>query len=114
MRSSKSTSSRRRFLSTALSTGAAAAFLPALGAARASGPAKESAPPNIKPFELEEVTLSELQDGMNSGKFTARSLVEKYSARIDEVDKGGPAVNAIIEMNPDALSIAEALDEERK
>jgi amidase len=114
MRSSKSTSSRRRFLSTALSTGAAAAFLPALGAARASGPAKESAPPNIKPFELEEVTLSELQDGMNSGKFTARSLVEKYSARIDEVDKSGPAVNAIIEMNPDALSIAEALDEERK
>ena len=114
MRSSKSTSSRRRFLSTALSTGAAAAFLPALGAARASGPAKESAPPNIKPFELEEVTLSELQDGMNSGKFTARSLVEKYSARVDEVDKSGPAVNAIIEMNPDALSIAEALDEERK
>jgi amidase len=51
---------------------------------------------------------------MKSGKFTARSLVEKYSARIREVDKNGPAVNSIIEMNPDALSIADALDQERK
>ena len=40
---------------------------------------------------------------MKSGKFTARSLVEKYSERIDEIEKHGPAVNAIIEMNPDAL-----------
>src|SRR5581483_4864518 len=70
--------------------------------------------PEVKPFELEEITLSELQDGMNSGKFTARSLVEKYTARIEDVDKSGPAVNAVIEMNPDALSIAEALDQERK
>ena len=51
---------------------------------------------------------------MKSGKFTARSLVEKYSARIEEIDKAGPAVNAIIEMNPDAPTIAEALDQERK
>src|ERR1035437_997140 len=51
---------------------------------------------------------------MKSGKFTARSLVEKYMARIDEIDKRGPAVNAIIELNPDALSIAEELDQERK
>jgi amidase len=51
---------------------------------------------------------------MKSGKFTARSLVEKYSRRIEEIDKGGPAVNAIIELNPDALSIADALDQERK
>ena len=51
---------------------------------------------------------------MKSGKFTARSLVEKYSSRIDELDKRGPAVNAVIELNPDALSIADALDQERK
>jgi amidase len=51
---------------------------------------------------------------MKVGKFTARSLAEKYLARIDEVDKRGPAVNAIIELNPDALSIADALDQERK
>jgi amidase len=68
----------------------------------------------VKPFELEEITIPELQDGMKSGKFTARSLVEKYVARIEEVDKRGPGVNAILELNPDALSIAEALDGERK
>jgi len=63
---------------------------------------------------LAEITIPELQDGMKSGKFTARSLAEKYLARIDEIDKRGPAVNAIIELNPDALSIADALDQERK
>ena len=51
---------------------------------------------------------------MKSGKFTARALVEKYSARIDEIDKQGPTVNAIIEMNPDALAVADELDRERK
>ncbi|MGA9711108.1 MAG: amidase, partial [Candidatus Sulfotelmatobacter sp.] len=75
-----------------------------------------ASPPEIKPFELDEITISGLQDGMNSGKFTARSLVEKYSTRIEEIDKDkhGPAINSIIELNPDALSIARSLDEERK
>jgi amidase len=71
-------------------------------------------PSDVKPFELEEITISELQDGMKTGKFTARSLVEKYRARIEEIDKKGPSVNAVIEMNPDALQIAETLDQERK
>jgi len=70
--------------------------------------------PDVRPFELDEITIAELQDGMKSGKFTARSLVEKYTARIDEIDKSGPTVNAIIELNPDADSIADALDQERK
>jgi len=51
---------------------------------------------------------------MKSGKFTAQSLVEKYAERIHEIDKQGPAVNAVIEMNPDAFEIADALDRERK
>ncbi len=68
----------------------------------------------MKPFELEEVTIPELQDGLKSGKFTARSLVEKYTSRIHEIDKRGPAVNAIIELNPDALEIADALDRESR
>ena len=50
---------------------------------------------------------------MKSGKYTARSIVEKYLARIDEIDKRGPAINAVIEINPDALAIADALDKER-
>jgi amidase len=106
--------SRRKFLETALATGAAAGMAPALSAGRALAPSTTPATPEVKAFELSEITISELQEGMQSGKFTARSLVEKYSARVEEVDKSGPAVNAIIEMNPDALAIAEALDRERK
>jgi amidase len=65
-------------------------------------------------FELEEVTIAELQAGMKSGKWTARSLAEKYLSRIEKIDKQGPAINSIIELNPDALSIADSLDKERK
>jgi amidase len=111
----KLTANRRSFLKTALCGSAAATLTPmypALGAARELAP--EIAASGIKPFELDEITIADLQDGMKSGKFTARSLVEKYSARIDEIDKRGPAINAIIELNPDALSIAVALDQERK
>lgn len=106
---------RRSFLKTAVCGGAAASLIPlypALGAAREIAPALRA--PDVKEFELDEITISELQDGMKSGKFTAGSLVEKYHARIDEIDKRGPSINSIIELNPDALSIAEALDQERK
>jgi amidase len=106
---------RRSFLKTAL-IGSAAVTLtplyPALGAAREIDSAVPASDP--KPFELDEITISGLQDGMKSGKFTARALVEKYSARIEEIDKHGPAINSVLELNPDALSIAGSLDEERK
>jgi len=106
---------RRSFLRTALVGGAAATmtrFYPALGAARDIASAAPAS--DVKPFELDEITISDLQDGMKSGKLTARSLVEKYSARIAEIDKRGPAINCVIELNPDAVSIADSLDEERK
>jgi amidase len=111
--------SRRKFLQAALTTGGTAALYPALSAGRVLAAPVGTPAPEVGPFELEEITIPELQDGMKSGKFTARSLVERYLARIDEVDtphkdKRGPAVNAIIELNPDAISIAGALDEERK
>ncbi len=111
----KLAASRRSFLKTALIGGAAATVTPLYPAFSA---AREVAAPSpasgIKPFELEEITIADLQDGMKSGKFTARSLVEAYSARIDEIDKQGPAINSVIEMNPDAMSIADSLDQERK
>jgi amidase len=110
----KSASSRRKFLQGTVTSAAAVAIYPALGAAREIGGSAVAAASKETPFDLEEITISELQDGMNSGRFRARSLVEKYTARIEEIDKNGPRVNAIIEMNPDAPSIAEALDEERK
>jgi amidase len=66
------------------------------------------------PAELDELTITELQQGMQSGKYSARELVEKYSDRISDIDKKGPALAAVIEMNPDAEQIAAALDRERK
>src|SRR5579859_4131865 len=114
MTSFKSTSSRRGFLQSALTASSVVALRPALSAAREIAQPPRSSVPEAKPFELEEITITELQDGMNSGRFTAHSLAEKYLARIDEIDKRGPAINAIIELNPDALSIADALDQERK
>ena len=115
---SQSVSSRRKFLQKTLTAATGAALYPALGAARASatspptGAGNSALTPEVKPFELDEITITELQDGMKSGKYTARSLVEKYQARIDEIDK--VTVNAILEFNPDALSIAASLDQERK
>jgi len=111
----KLAANRRSFLKTAVCGGAAATLTPlypALGASREIFPAVSV--PDIKPFELDEITIADLQDGMKSGKFTAHAVAEKYLARIDEIDKHGPAINAIIELNPDALLIAEALDQERK
>lgn len=65
-------------------------------------------------FELDELTISDLQQALKSGKYTSKQLVEKYSDRINDVDKKGPALSSVIEMNPDAESIAAALDRERK
>jgi amidase len=65
-------------------------------------------------FELEELTIPDLQRGMQSGKYSAASLVEKYTDRINDIDKKGPALKSVIEMNPDADAIAAALDRERK
>src|SRR5690349_17765775 len=65
-------------------------------------------------FELDELTISELQQGLQSGKYSSRSLVEKYTNRINDIDRRGPALHSVIELNPDAESIAAALDKERK
>jgi amidase len=51
---------------------------------------------------------------MKSGKYTARAITEKYLERIAEIDKHGPTVNSVLEINPDAVEIAESLDKERK
>lgn len=63
---------------------------------------------------MEEWTITELQEKMVSGEWTARKLAEMYLERIDSVDKSGPRVNSVIEVNPDALRIADQLDEERR
>ncbi|HEY0351760.1 MAG TPA: amidase [Gemmatimonadales bacterium] len=65
-------------------------------------------------FELEEATVAGLQIEMQAGRLTARELVEQYLARIEKLDRQGPALHSIIETNPDALELAEELDRERK
>jgi amidase len=63
---------------------------------------------------LEEATMVSLQEGLVTSRWTSEQLVEKYLARIAEIDKNGPRLNSVIELNPEALSIAAALDRERK
>ena len=65
-------------------------------------------------FPLEEVTSGQLQEWMTAGRYTARQIAEMYLRRIDEIDRQGPALRSVIEVNPDALAIAEALDAERR
>ncbi len=63
--------------------------------------------------ELEEVSIAQLQSRMASGEFSARQLAEAYLERIDQIDRHGPMLRSIIEVNPDALEIADGLDRER-
>jgi amidase len=65
-------------------------------------------------FELDEETISSLQEKLTSGKYTSQQLVELYLKQIESIDKNGPTLNAIIEINPDAVSIASEIDKERK
>jgi len=65
-------------------------------------------------FELEEATVADLQRDMVSGRRTARSIAQDYIERIESLDRKGPSLRAVLEINPDALSIANALDRERK
>lgn len=65
-------------------------------------------------FELEDATINELQNAMQNGKESSRSITEKYLDRIKDIDRRGPALNSVIEINPDAEAIAEAMDRERK
>jgi amidase len=110
--------SRRTFLRGGALASALVAAQPAsvrANAADARADAERAADaPAVKEFELEEATVAELQAGMQAGKWSARELVRKYLERIAEVDKRGPAVNSVIELNPDAESIAETLDCERR
>ncbi|HEV8003274.1 MAG TPA: twin-arginine translocation signal domain-containing protein, partial [Planctomycetaceae bacterium] len=96
-------SDRRHFLQAGL-LGAAAAALPVEPAAASGAEVKPAG--KVEPFELDEMTIADLQQAMKSGKESAHSLVKKYRTRIEAIDKQGPALNSIIEFNPDALEIA--------
>jgi amidase len=106
---------RRDFLRDTLAAGAATGLLPAAPAA-STARRRPGARPKLPqaPFELEEITVAELEEGMASGRWTARHIAEAYLGRIEAVDKAGPAINSVIELNPEALAIADRMDQERK
>jgi len=68
----------------------------------------------ISPFDLEEATIADLQAGMSSGRMTSHSITQQYMARIEELDRKGPTLRHVLEVNPNALAIADSLDRERK
>lgn len=68
----------------------------------------------IKPFEIEEATITSIQKAMEQGKLTSRELVQMYLDRIEKYDDHGSSINAIITINDKALDLADQLDAERK
>ncbi|WP_216689981.1 amidase [Hymenobacter siberiensis] len=117
---------RRLFLNQSTRVALTAALLPAVACqttpdkptadAPAGAPAAETLAGTgvADNFELQELTVADLQDRMVKGTETARSLSEKYLARIKALNEAGPMLRAVIETNPDALTIADGLDKERK
>lgn len=91
---------------------AAAAALPTLTRHRVL-PAPEI-PPEQQSFELAEMTVTQLQDGMKGGRLTSRGITQAYLGRIAALDRQGPTLRAVLETNADALHIAAQLDQERK
>ena len=63
---------------------------------------------------MEELTILELQSRMSLGELTAQQIAESYLERIEQLDRHGPLIRSVIELNPDALAIAAARDEERR
>jgi amidase len=107
---------RRHFLGW---TAAASATLACTGGRAPAPPAPQTPPPAPRPAGvpdawIEELTISDLQKMMASGEQSARSITEAYLRRIDAIDRRGPELRSVIEVNPDAGALADALDAERK
>jgi amidase len=98
---------RRTFLQTTAFAGVAAIANPISTVATENRSAPQA-------YDLDEATLGNLQQALQTGRYTSQKLVELYSDRINDIDKRGPTLRAVIEMNPDAERIAVALDRERK
>ena len=111
---------RRRFLE-AGALGAAATLTPVgalLGAGPAAPTAASAAPPwaraAAQDFAFAEATVADLQAHMAAGRHSARAIAEAYLARIAALDHAGPTVRSVLEVNPEALAIADRLDAERR
>ncbi len=104
---------RRKFLLSSL-IGSAAVCVPLASSCKINNE-KETVPDNLElSSALDEVTIPEMLEYLKSGKYTSEDIVNIYLDRIRDLDKKGPSVNSIIEINPDAISIARQLDNDRK
>jgi len=101
---------RRKFLHSTLVAGAALATASTPGLA---GGSKLGGTVMTDKFPWAEATIDQLQTAMASGELTSVALTEAYLARIEAIDRAGPKLNAVIEINPDARALAQAADEER-
>ena len=81
-----------------------------LGLSGAVTLAAQSQQPPPAAFQIEETTIAQIHAAMRAGRLTCRGLVEQYLKRIEAYDKTGPAINAIVVVNPDALAQADAMD----
>jgi amidase len=110
---------RRNFLKNSSLTGISLATLAAAGCnspggSKGTDTAAAAAPAAPAEFPLNEATIDVLQQKMQQGIYTSRSITELYLKRIEQIDKAGPGLHAVIEVNPDALALADQLDKERK
>jgi amidase len=106
---------RRKFLQTGSLTGIGLTAA-GLGSLQASGMLqRDNSNSRIPPvFNLEEISITDLQKKMQQNEATSVSITKAYLDRIKQIDRQGPKLNTVIEINPDAISIAERMDSERK
>jgi amidase len=108
---------RRKFLKSGSVAGIAATSL-VVSSCQSPAPGSANNTPEdgkfADDFELNEATIDMLQEKMKNGTHTSRSITQLYLDRIVAIDKKGPAINSVIEVNPDALEIADNMDAERK
>ena len=102
---------RRNFFKTAALAGGTLAVAPLSSCVQPA--TKVESPVNYADFEINELTISQLQEQMSSGKMTSEGITRKYLDRIELVNNNGPELRAVIEINPEAIAIAQKLDVER-
>lgn len=105
---------RRSFLKAGPASGLAFYFAGLTACDRLAAPSAPSQSDTAPSFVLEEVDVTVLQEKMQQGTYTSRQVCQLYLDRIEHIDKSGPFLNSIIEINPDALTLADQLDNERK
>jgi amidase len=103
---------RRNFFKTAALGGGTLALAPLSSCVQPTS--QTNVPEKYIDFDLNELTIAQLQEKMSSGKLTSEEITQKYLDRIDRLNTKGPELRSVIEVNPDAIKIARQLDVERK